>query len=501
MNIRSRIIVLFICSAFLSVFVFFLLLKPLNTLYTAVIEEETFSPYELETVVRNIKSKALSISKEKRPSSILQNAAAAARKEHPGIPGVIIQIISGSGEVIDTIGVQDTIEGVHKAGIHTDRYSLEEMAVMASRSGQDRTTTAEIFTASLKPSDTGGLVVGIVTEERTPGLQMTVSKHGTSILLILFLGAVGSVIVVTIFITFLGTRSLLRRFSSLNKGLRMVMDGDLTYRLNDRAKDELGFISRSFDTMLENLSEQKNLREQMEEERNRLLAGLSHDLRTPLSSILGYAESIRDNPEDDPAEIRTQAEIIRDKSEYMENLLKDLLDYSSSTSPTPAAHTSREKGEINIFELLRTTVISFLPSIRAKRIDLDVQIPEEVKIVEGEKKGLTRVLENILKNAVSYCNEEGNIAVCAEPLEEESYSGQKGVRISVSNTGDPVKTENRRRIFDTFYRGDKSRHGKGLGLGLSIAKTIVTQHDGRIYLEPDSSHTTTMIIELPIKGG
>lgn len=493
MKIRSRIIILFISSAFLSVFVFFLSIPLLNRLYTAVSEEEKFTPHKLERLVLDIQEAAISAAESGENGTAAEQAARLAPNMLPGIPGVAVQIIDGDGKVLETAAGDETVKTLQDIGLQKEIYTLEELTLLTVRSGFGWPKSAVIYAAPLPPEQSGGLVLGLATQEHVPEFQMTVSENGSGILLVLFLGAAGSVIVVTFIVILVGTRSLLRRFNRLHEGLRAVMAGDFSCRLEVRARDELGFISRSFNTMLEKLAEQQKLREEAEGERQRMIAGLSHDLRTPLSSILGYAENIRDNPEEKPSDIREQSEIIREKAEYMALLLEELLDYSASREFQTADATREDVVKFDVFELLRTTVISIIPQIKQKQISLDINIPEGEKMITGQRKGLTRVLENVLINAVNYCDRAGTITVSAETADDMSYPEQQGISIRVSNTGEKIAEENRARIFDTFYRGEASRHGTGMGLGLSIARNIVLQHGGKIYLDADQEDTTIVI--------
>jgi signal transduction histidine kinase len=305
------------------------------------------------------------------------------------------------------------------------------------------------------------------------------------------------VFLVTLTVIFLGTRSLLHRFTILEQGLSAVLEGNYEYRLPEGGSDELGFLCRSFNTMLDGLAGQRAAREQAEAEKRAIIAGLSHDLRTPLASIMGYAESIRDNPDETAGEIREQAEIIHSKSVYMESLIQELLDFSfseySSTSP-----------QLEVFdcnEFVRTIIIGFLPRMREKAISLEVELPEQPYWVRADKNMLARAFENLLSNAIRYVPSDGSLWVAAhrgDTQRSEPAGGADTVRIAIANNGPPIAEEDREHIFENFYRGEPSRHGRGLGLGLTIARNILRSLDGELLLERSDKTATVFTVILPV---
>jgi signal transduction histidine kinase len=563
MRLRNRFVLLFFLAGVSSVLLFSLLLGPVVSVYEDMLNRETFSERDLAVFLEGT-AKAVAIPEtgsaaeewKEWQKAFLERTVETVRRRHPGLSGMVVQVLDSRGRVVETIsselsaGAEEKIKPAEEAGsavpgnkgaasgqakkeraafraklkrggLEFDRYTigdLGELFGMTERYGNpiDRVALvplapgtekggaadnaeasaaeSEAATHELAPAAPGSLL-GAVTPERAPGFTLSLRESGFSLLLLLGGTALLCVFGITLAIIYMGTRSLLTRFERLNAGLAKVRKGDYDFRLEERGADELAFLVSTFNLMIDELARRRDERKRMEEEKRRIIASISHDLRTPLSSVYGYAESLRDVPDVGAGEVSSQAEVIRSKAEYMEQLLEELLDYSASD----AAASQLTEEELDLCELLRTAVIGFLPQMRSKGIDPVIDVPENSGWVRGDRTLLSRAFENLLKNAVSHARDGTALRVGLRRQRDSAELTEKAPawRVVVTNTGTPIPEEERGRIFDAFYRADASRREGGLGLGLSIARRIVEQHGGTLGLAESSGQHTVFEAMLP----
>lgn len=230
---------------------------------------------------------------------------------------------------------------------------------------------------------------------------------------------------------------------------------------------------------------------QAEEERKKdLVAFLAHDLKTPLTSVVGYLTLLRDKPGLSPEERQRYTEVALHKAQRLEQLLGEFFDISRMELRQEEEHWE----PVDLTLLLEQVTDEFYPLLGEKDLSLEVRIDQGLSTFgDGEK--LARVFDNLLRNAVSYSSPHSAITLTAQ--------GRKGrVEIRVSNQGLAIPEGELASIFQRFYRLDAARSSAtgGAGLGLAIAKEIVEAHKGTIAAE--STGTTTVFhVALPRTGG
>jgi signal transduction histidine kinase len=216
------------------------------------------------------------------------------------------------------------------------------------------------------------------------------------------------------------------------------------------------------------------------------VANISHELRTPLTSVRLFAETLRDGRADSPAEVRECVELLATESERLSKLVEKLL------------HWSRLESGNSMLELKRTDVPSLLDEIAATYRAQQLPATYLTEVAPGlppvlvDRDAMAQVVLNLLHNAVKYTGEEKRIRLRAR------LAG-RSVAIEVADNGPGVRTQDRKRIFERFYRADDllSRKTEGTGLGLAISKKIVEAHGGRIELESRPGEGSTFRILLP----
>lgn len=234
----------------------------------------------------------------------------------------------------------------------------------------------------------------------------------------------------------------------------------------------------------EELEVQREAARQEQRRKKDLVAFLAHDLKTPLTSVVGYLTLLRDKPNLYPAERERYTAVALEKAQRLETLLGEFFDISRME-----LHQDGNKREtVQLTLLLEQITDEFYPLLAAKNLTLETQIaPGLVTVGDADK--LARVFDNVLRNAVSYSHEEGAIRLAA--VQEE---GQVHIRIANRGLGIPEKELSN--IFERFYRLDAARSTRtgGAGLGLAIAKEIVDNHGGSITAESTGTDTVFHIV-------
>lgn len=223
-----------------------------------------------------------------------------------------------------------------------------------------------------------------------------------------------------------------------------------------------------------------------EERKRELIAFLAHDLKTPLTSVVGYLSLLRDQPDLDRDRRVKYTGIALDKAERLEELLAEFFDITRMDLGAEEGET----GTVRLSVLLQQLADEFYPLLTEKGLRCRTAIAQNL-LARGDPDKLARVFDNVLRNAVNYSTPGGTVEIRAEE------TGAR-VRIAICNEGLEIPEEELSNIFGKFYRLDAARSTRtgGAGLGLAIAKEIVERHGGEIHAESTGKHTT-FVITLP----
>jgi two-component system phosphate regulon sensor histidine kinase PhoR len=227
----------------------------------------------------------------------------------------------------------------------------------------------------------------------------------------------------------------------------------------------------------------------LERVRQDFVANVSHEFKTPLTAIQGFAETLLGGALDDPTNNRRFLEIIRNHAIRLARLTNDLL----KLARIEAGKMEVELFPVGLIELIEGCAETTLLKASRKQITLEIEVPPGLPAVRGDAGLLRDVLQNLLDNAIQYTPECGHIRVTAEAKGREAV-------ISVSDTGIGIPTADQERIFERFYRVDaaRSREAGGTGLGLSIAKHIVEAHGGRLWVESIMGEGSKFSFSVPV---
>lgn len=294
----------------------------------------------------------------------------------------------------------------------------------------------------------------------------------------MFLYGAGAAVLVALALGILLARQLVRPLREMNTATQAVAEGDLELRVQVRSHDEIGRLAESFNRMNERLAEARDQRRQ-------LTADVAHELRTPLSIILGHAEAAADGVIPLTCE---NAAVILDEAERLDRLVEDLRVLSLSD----ASALTYSMVKCPVVDLINRVCRAYLPLAARKDVSLDVHIQEGVSPVHVDPDRMTQVLNNLISNALRYAPQNSRITL-------EAAEQKEIVQIVISDQGPGIPEGDLERIFHRFFRVDKSRQRRegGSGLGLAIARQIVEQHSGRLFARNVEGGGTSFVIELP----
>lgn len=273
-------------------------------------------------------------------------------------------------------------------------------------------------------------------------------------------------------------------FDEISSGMdRLTEESDDEITLSP----ELDFMENKLNRIKSNLEKQKKAALDAEQRKNDLVVYLAHDIKTPLTSIIGYLSLLDEAPDMPPEQKAKYIGITLEKSYRLERLINEFFEITRFNLQTIALN----KEKINLLFMLQQMADEFYPILSPQRKQVSVNVPDGLTLW-GDADKLARVFNNILKNAIAYSYENSIIDISAE--QKDKY-----IIISFTNKGDPIPQAKLDTIFEKFYRLDSARSTNtgGAGLGLAIAKEIVNAHDGTISVESNTENTT-FTVKLPI---
>lgn len=316
-------------------------------------------------------------------------------------------------------------------------------------------------------------------------LIMTVAKISDGLewnwLLTFFPYVITPIFILIFTLTFLiATRKIVRDLVSLEQGLQFISEGHLDYRVAVNRQDELGRVATNINLMTEQLKQQIMKERELEKSKMDLITGISHDLRTPLTSIIGYIELLRTNSFQDEAEYTRFVENTYNKATHLKKLLDDLFEYTRLTS----VDTQLDLRKIDLFQLLDQMLFEFEPLAMENGIHIEKDIGDSPMMTSIDSDKMARAIDNLLMNALKYSFKPGTIHIRMVMQHEH-------VIIEVENKGTPLTAEQMDKLFDRFYKVDYSRSSEGIqsgsGLGLSIARNIAELHHGTLTLQHEDN--------------
>lgn len=282
--------------------------------------------------------------------------------------------------------------------------------------------------------------------------------------------AVGSFILLFIAVT----NKKMRYIEEISLGLKEISKGNLEFRVVKRGEDELALLSENINSMAEEIQDRIETERRVEKSKNELITNVSHDIRTPLTSVMGYIGLIKDKKYADEVQMNEYLEIAAGKAEKLKVLIEDLFEYTKLTNEGIKLYPQI----INLNEFLDQLIEELMPLCEENELEVIRNISQERIMVKVDSDKMLRVFENLITNGIKYSYKPGKIDISL-------YRNSEKAMVCVRNKGKNIPEEELPKLFERFYRLDKSRTAStgGSGLGLAIAKNIVELHKGSIWAE------------------
>ena len=279
---------------------------------------------------------------------------------------------------------------------------------------------------------------------------------------------------------------LVRRYQQMQlnhilEELHLIAEGQYDRRIPFRLSGDMGQVVNSINRLVDSTVNALEDERAIEKSKDELITNVSHDIRTPLTSILGYLGLIVNQPNVESADAKRYAEIAYSKAEQMKLLVDDLFEYTT-TRPNGAP---LRLNDIPIVNFLEQVAADFELEAQKRKMAIEVLPNNRDVVLELDAEKMVRVINNLLSNAIKY-GHEGSV-ITMEVLKNDGV-----ITIAVRNAGDPISKEVLEQLFARFYRAEASRSKEtgGTGLGLAIAENIVQSHGGMMYAESENGQTS-----------
>lgn len=340
-------------------------------------------------------------------------------------------------------------------------------------------------------------IVGFLLVEIVLGYFMFVlfngSLEGTDLQWFINLRFISIIIILAVtngLLTYFVSRSIIKPIRRLTLSARKIREGDLEFSIATNKKDELGELSNTFEAMRLSLKQAKEDQSRYERNRQELIASISHDLSTPLTSIKGYVKGIQDGVANTPEKLERYMDIIDKTADDMDGLIDNLFRYSK----LDIEQISFKFEEVDLYSFFTDFVDELAFDLETEKgMAVLKAAKNDDYIVKADREQLRRVVTNIVQNSLKYMNKDyKKIVVFLK-------SGPHHVKIEMKDNGGGIAKQDIPHIFESFYRTDASRNSStgGSGLGLAIVKKIIEEHGGTIWA--DSSQGEGISIYFTLK--
>ena len=274
----------------------------------------------------------------------------------------------------------------------------------------------------------------------------------------------------------------MKYIGKISSAMQSISEGDLNTRVEVVGDDEFSAMAANLNKMVEDIRDLMDREREAERTKNELITNIAHDLRTPLTSIIGYLELLRSgqNAVMPPELEKKYIDIAYTKSKRLEKLIEDLFGFTKMTYGKMAMKV----GQVDIIKLLSQLLEEFYPSFAEKNLTYELSSNVPAKVIAADGNLLARLFDNLINNAIKYGADGKRILV-------KVHAEDEIVAVSVVNYGHVIPEQELPLIFNKFYRVEQSRSSStgGTGLGLAIAKNIVEMHGGAIQVESDLNGT------------
>jgi signal transduction histidine kinase len=284
------------------------------------------------------------------------------------------------------------------------------------------------------------------------------------------------------------SNTVTERIHLLKGAAERLAQGDLQTRVPVQGRDEVAALANAFNQMAEQLQAADQKQRELETMRRDLIAWVSHDLQTPLTSMRAILEALADGVVEEPETVKRYLHTAQRDVRSLSALIDDLFQMAQLDAGGFPLH----REEASLGDLVSDTLESFTELAKQQEITLEGAVDSDVDPVTMDTQSIGRVLNNLVGNALRHTPNRGRVSVWARRT-------TRGVEVTVSDTGEGIRAEDMPHIFERFYRGEKSRSRAmgGAGLGLAIARGIVRAHGGDILVESETGKGAQFTFHIP----
>lgn len=286
-----------------------------------------------------------------------------------------------------------------------------------------------------------------------------------------------NIILVSVILIRIYTKKLLTPISEINEATKKVAEGNYNIVLETKRKDEIGELTENFNQMVKVLKSTEKLQ-------NEFIDNVSHEIKTPITSIEGFAKLL----DDDSLQKKDRKEyigIIVEEAERLSNLTGEILKLSKLHNQERITN----KQEFMVSEQIRKAISVLEPKWAAKNLKINICLEE--KIFYGDEDLIFQVWMNLIDNAIKFSNKDGKIDI-------KLYQDKDKIIVNIKDYGKGMSEDEIEKVFDRFYQIDKSHSEEGTGLGLAIVKRILELSDGDIKIKSKEGKGTSIIVMLPV---
>jgi signal transduction histidine kinase len=315
--------------------------------------------------------------------------------------------------------------------------------------------------------------------------MMFASEHDLLLAIVLLVFAGGMAMVLGYFLS----STVTERIHLLKGAAERLAQGDLKTRVPVQGRDEVTALANAFNLMAEQLQAADRKQRELESLRRDLIAWVSHDLQTPLTSMRAILEALSDGVVEEPETVKRYLHTAQRDVRSLSALIDDLFQMAQLDAGGFPLH----REEASLGDLVSDTLESFTELAKQGEVTLEGSVESDVDPVTMDTQAIGRVLNNLIGNALRHTPNRGRVSVWVR-------RSARGVEVTVSDTGGGIRAEDLPHIFERFYRGDASRsrsRGIGAGLGLAIARGIVRAHGGDITVESEIGRGTQFTFHIP----
>lgn len=456
--------------------------------------EATVDSLEVPTTLKNVQNERPSVTDEDKPNGLITpqilNICEGIEKN-----GSMLAVMLNDKEIYisESTSLEDIAQVFAKVNESNDIY--RDSMINSSHSGTVLISVSEIGIGDVlriivaNPTMTG--VVGGQIE----GVSENLINYGNKFLTAIFIIAIIAVLITNGLLAIISSNAILKPLKKLREATHEIRDGNLDSKVDYESKNELGQVCLDFEEMRQRLKRSVQAQQRYEENRVEMIACISHDLGTPLTSIKGYASGLLDGIADTPEKQKHYLHTIYNTANAMDKLVSEL-SMSSKLELNKIPFYFESLYISDFFEDCKEELLTTLT-----RHGMHFEYINNCKVksrVSVDTTQFRRAVLNIIDNCIKYKRKDIDIDKAFVKMELKSL--EDNIIIAISDNGLGVTEDDLGKIFQSFYRGDKARTnaGEGSGLGLSITRQIIERHRGKIWAESNDYGGLTVIISLPV---